>query len=176
MPADPYKLIETAESATDVEDRRHALERAIEAFEALGEDSAKVSFARGYAWYLMPEDSQLRHEQVLRNLGEAIRQQPQHPFARLYLAHHYFDLGQYVLALPILREFTPEFFSGYGQAWRDVKVAEMVLCCVIEVRDENTVGPAMKDLLQRANRVGPEDLPELRELTAMVCRKIRPPA
>ena len=173
MAADPYVLIEEAEAATDVEARRLALERAIQAFETIAEVSAKVSFARGYAWYLMPEDSQQRHEQVLRHLGEAIRQQPQHPFARLYLAHHYFDLAQYALALPILREFSPTFFAGHGQPWRDVKIAEMIVCCVIEVRDESTIGAAMKDLLQRANSVEAADLPEPRELTSMVRRKIQ---
>jgi hypothetical protein len=173
MPADPYKLIEEAEAATDVEVRRRILGRAIEAFEVVDEVSAKVSFARGYAWYLMPEDSQQRHEQVLRHLGDAIRQQPEHPYARLYLAHHYFDLGQHALALPILREFAPSYFAGFGQAWRDVKIAELIVCCVIEVRDDTRVGAAMKDLLQRANRVGEVDLPEPRELTAMVRRKIR---
>jgi len=170
MTSDPYQLIEEAEAATDPTQRQAFLETAISGLENEAERTAKTCFALGYAWYLLPEDSQIRHEQVLRNLGEALRLQPENPYARLYLAHHYFDLGQFALALPILREFRPDFFEGFDQGWRDVKIAEMALCCILEMHETDKVEAAMADFLERTRRVHGPDLPEPRELNATLKR------
>lgn len=170
MTPDPFVLIEEAEAATDSGQRQTLLESAIGLLEDGAERSAKICFALGYAWYLLPEDSQIRHEQVLRNLGEALRQQPENPYARLYLAHHYFDLGQFALALPILQEFRPDFFEGFGQGWRDVKIAEMALCCILEMHETAKVEAAMADFLERTRRLNGKDLPEPRELNATLKR------
>jgi tetratricopeptide (TPR) repeat protein len=165
MASDPYMLIELAESTADPAARQTALAAAIHQLREAGETSAEAAYALGYAWYLMLDETEARRVEVLKHLGEALRLQPTHLYARLYLAHTHFDAARFDLALPILLGFDACDFSNRGQAWRDVKVAELALCCLLELHDDARLASAVQELLTRASRVDEGDLPVSRELT-----------
>lgn len=139
---DPFAAIQEAEGVTNLEGRASLLELAIEYLVSHGDPgSAETHYAIGYAWYLHPTENSVRDNEVVNHLSKALRINPEHKYARLYLAHHYFDHQQFSCAQPLLESFDRVEFSNVDQAWRDAKVAEMILCCrlyswdVVGVRD-----------------------------------------
>lgn len=173
MTTDPYLLIEQAESTNDLATKRAALTEAIVRLPATAAKPAELAYALGYAWYLMPENTEERRVQTQQHLTEALRLQPNHLYARLYLAHHYFDTNQFALALPLLVAFDAREFSALGQGWRDVKVAELILCCLLELGDEGRLVSAVGELLTRCSRVDGADVPLPAELTKSLQRLIK---
>ena len=173
MTSDPFALIESAESIDDLDVKRAALMAAIKLLATKCNKSAEDSYALGYAWYLMPDDTKEREVETLRHLTEAVHLQPKHSYARLYLAHFYFDTSKYALALPTLTDFNTDEFTAHGQDWRDVKVAELILCCVLELRDEARIAGAVQELLVRANRVDASAIPAPAELRKVLQALVR---
>ena len=165
MTTDPYLLIERAESTNDLAAKRAALTEAIVRLPTTAAKPAELAYALGYAWYLMPEHTEERRALTHQHLTEALRLEPNHLYARLYLAHHYFDIDQFALALPLLVEFDAKEFSALGQEWRDVKVAELILCCLLGLRDESRLAGAVGELLSRCSGVDSADIPLPAELT-----------
>lgn len=172
MAEDPYALIELAEAAHESAEKIVALKGAISSLSASGEATADRSYALGYSWYLMPEDTDERKAETHRHLVEALRLDPEHRYARLYLAHHYFDTDQFEAALRILLEFDAQEFAEQGQGWRDVKVAELILGCSLELLDAAQVTNSLNELLARASRVNVDDLPAPTELARVLHRLI----
>jgi tetratricopeptide (TPR) repeat protein len=173
--SDPYELIEMAELATDFLAKREALENAIAQLEKMDDSSADIEYALGYCWYLMPDDAHVRLVQAQSHLQAALRLMPEHLYARLYLAHCYFDLKRYADALSLLDTFGAGVFAHKGQAWRDVKVAELALACVLELRSSQLVQKATQELLDRVNRVDTDSVPIAAELTTALRRLIAAP-
>lgn len=169
----PFHLIDSAELASNPDDRRIALESAIRQLMAMDISSTDVAYALGYSWYLMPDDSEERRAQILRHLGATLRAMPTHLYARLYMAHHYFDTAQFSLALDILRTFGAADFAAKAQEWRDVKVAELILACLIELRDEIQIQSAAQNLLECASSVEADAVPVPVELSKALCRVIQ---
>ena len=168
----PYDLIETAELAVDPVAKRKALKTAIAQMMAMDVSSADVAYALGYAWYLMPDDAQERLMQAEQHLRVALRTMPKHLYARLYLAHCYFDSAVYADALSLLSNFECDAFEKKGQAWRDVKVAELALACALELRRATLIPKAIEELLNRVNRVDADSVPVPEELTRTLQRLI----
>lgn len=97
---DPWSAIDAAEISTDDEERSTLLEATIDHLTAHGDHtSADVEQAIAYAWYLLPPGTVGRDDQVQTHLANTLRIDPQHQYARLYLAHHDFDRGHYATAL-----------------------------------------------------------------------------
>ncbi|MDQ1922735.1 hypothetical protein [Massilia pseudoviolaceinigra] len=139
----PVQAIEDAACAADSQVRVSLLEQAIEFLSTQGDaGSAEVQHAIGYAWYQHPADTELRNENVVHHLRNALRINPDHKYALLYLGHHYYDRRQFVQALDILLTFRDREFSAFDQAWRDAKVAELILCCRLQIGDEKNLREA----------------------------------
>ncbi|MDR2260168.1 MAG: hypothetical protein LBE06_04380 [Azoarcus sp.] len=172
MQSDPYKLIDLAELTDDENVKRKALRAAIGLLAEMDAPSADVSYALGYAWYLMPDETEERRRQVFRHLDAALQKMPEHLYARMYLAHHYFDTSQYAFALPILQGFGPEDFAAKGQEWRDVKVAELILVCLLELHDDIRIPSAVQYLFECVNRADVSDVPMATELATALQRLI----
>lgn len=166
------QLIAAAEVEADPGAKAATLREAIDLLSTLDMSSAKIAYALGYAWYLVPEDTQFRNAAILRFLSAALRAQPDHRYARLYLAHWYFDTGQFSRALPLLLEFAPAEFASHQQPWRDVKNAELILACVLALQDVSQIDGAVQELLQRVSRLDADQLPRPAELVAVLQRLI----
>jgi hypothetical protein len=120
----------------------------------------------------MPDDAQERLEQAQQYLLAALRSAPKHLYARLYLAHCYFDSARYADSLSLLDAFDSAAFAEKGQAWRDVKVAELALVCVLELRQSTLVSKAIQELFDRVNRVDADSVPVPTELTGVLQRLV----
>lgn len=168
----PTELIAAAEAETDAGSRNQFLQEAIDLLSQKPAESADALYALGYAWYLLPTGTGGRQERISANLEEALRKDPGHAYARLYLAHHNFDDGNFAKALPLLDSLSPTAFEERGQAWRDVKVAELVVCCLIELKATERLGLAIQILLERATSVEPDYLPLASELTGTLQKRL----
>jgi tetratricopeptide (TPR) repeat protein len=105
--------------------------------------TAETNYAFGFAWYLHPEDLETRNDKVARHLQNALEIDPDHKFALLYLGHHYYDRRQFADALDVLSSFQDREFSALGQGWRDSKVSELILCCMLQLGDRKNIHHAV---------------------------------
>lgn len=162
---DPYAAIEAADCTTDLQERARLLEAAILHLTSKGDlASAEVQYVIGYAWYQHPAESGLRDEKVQSHLTEALRINPHQKFAQLYLAHYHFDKKNFPVALKLLQGFDPMEFGGVGQAWRDAKNAELILCCGLYMSDHECINAALVQLCEALTRLEPGMNPAPSEL------------
>lgn len=170
---DPYALIDSAGEESDPAIQRVALEAAIKHLSDKTDRSAEDEHALGYAWYMLPDEvaESLKHAQ--RHFTEALRLKPEHRYARLYLAHCFFDTGRFEDALRLLDAFEPDEFAVCDQAWRDAKNAELILVCSLELSLEDRIGPALEALLARASVVETDYLASPTELARALTGLLR---
>ncbi|NHZ83567.1 hypothetical protein F2P44_30505 [Massilia sp. CCM 8695] len=162
----PFQAIEDAECVPDPHVRDRLLEAAITFLSAQGDvQSFEVQYAMGYAWYQRCADTKIRSDGVIHHLRNALQINPDHKYALLYLGHHYYDQRQFVEALDIFSKFQDRDFLTLGQAWRDSKVAELVLCCRLQLRDQKNLKEAIHRFCEAMTFCDEQMNPAPKELT-----------
>jgi hypothetical protein len=158
--------IEAAELINDVQKRAALLAAAIEQITSQCDlNTADMQFTLGYAWYMHPGEHLSRADRVITHLQNALQIDPNHKYAKLYLAHHLFDCGEYASTLKLLGEFGPTEFDDVGQGWRDSKTAELILCCQLRLCDAQGVKDAVRQFCESLTRLDAGMNPDPRELT-----------
>jgi hypothetical protein len=103
-------------------------------------------FFLGYAWYHLPEDkvdSALRNEAVEVHLNKSLASGidfKNYLYAKELLGCQYYDTGKYEESLTIFSSFEDDcFLKAFHQRWRDVKIAELKLSCVLRLGRVNEI-------------------------------------
>lgn len=91
---------------------------------ARGKRDADWHYLRGYCFYETEEMESAEPE-----FREALRAQPDHFWAGLYLGHVLFDRGAYALALQHFIRVDEARLRRLDQHWRIAKNRELILCC-----------------------------------------------
>ncbi|MDR2880422.1 MAG: hypothetical protein LBV29_00775 [Azoarcus sp.] len=166
MEFDPILTIQEAECSTDLKRRASLLKSAIDYMVShCDSQSADMEYAKGYAWYLYPFECIARDEQTELHLKNALKINPLHKFAKLYLAYYYYDHKNFSIALDLLTDFSPtEFGDTNGQYWRDAKNAELILCCKLYLDDIQGIKNAIQRLYESMTKLESEMNPEPTEL------------
>ncbi|MEM9334379.1 MAG: hypothetical protein AAGA33_05965 [Pseudomonadota bacterium] len=76
-------------------------------------------------WYDYPDDTKERSDKVKSFLTRALSIDPDHMFARQYIAYTCFDEGDYEAALSHLRRLNTDYFENLDQHWRVLKNREL---------------------------------------------------
>lgn len=92
-------------------------------------DCVNSNYIAGYAFYNADRFSTYESTIAKRYLTLALRLDPHHTFARLYLGHAYFDCGEYEDALREFELVETSQLEDAGQVWRIAKLTELELCC-----------------------------------------------
>lgn len=159
------ELVEKAESASTSEEARVMYRKAIALIDSASEDQqASLAYARGYAWYNLPEEAPERAANVEKFLRQAVALTPGNCYANLYLGHYYFDIKDYQLALKELSNIPNRYFSDRSQAWRDLKRIELILCCFLYLNKPADAFRMLEDLIAEAANVPERDRPVMSEL------------
>ncbi|MDR0716054.1 MAG: hypothetical protein LBF50_01385 [Azoarcus sp.] len=94
----------------------------------------------GYAWYHLPnniEGIEERDQIVEIQLKKALefgKRNANYLYAKELLGCQYYDIGQYDAALSLFSTFENDTFSKhYDQKWKDIKIAELKLCCILRL-------------------------------------------
>ncbi len=117
-------------------ERRQAVEAAIRIAESLVEQNpgdADAYQCLGLAWYHLPGSSSFRSWHCRRALEQALWLDPDHQFARHYLACLAFDQERYRDALELLKDSDSVYFEDQGQEWRALKNEELILVCMLRI-------------------------------------------
>lgn len=160
------RKINDAECEEDSGSRQLLLDEAIAELMHANLESAETQYALGYAWYLQPVETDLRDQNILKHLKMAIYLDPAHRYARLYMAHNYFDKKEFADALQILLKFESNEFSEIGQSWRDVKIAELILCCKLRLVDVEGLSSCIDQLCTSLTYLEPDMNPSPSELAS----------
>lgn len=140
------KWIEESELEADASGRKKLLGAAMEELERSDLNDANSLYALGYAWYVWPDETSERLVNAKRYLSRALELDAGHRFASLYLGHLLFDEGNYEAARQQLTGFGEhEFEEKFDQAWRDAKIAELLLAAAIRLGDV----PSVRGLVAR---------------------------
>jgi tetratricopeptide (TPR) repeat protein len=162
----PFQAIESAESESDPQIRQNLLEKAIQSLLSHRDvQSSDVQHAIGYAWYLLPANTEMRHKNVMHHLRNAVRINHSNKFARLYLGHHHYDRGQFDQALDIFSSFQQTDFLEVNQGWRDIKVSELILCCTLRLGDRGSLKETVYRFCESLTFCEDEMNPAPKELT-----------
>ncbi len=163
---DPFQAIVDAECTMDATVRAELLDQAITFLSNHGDgDSADIQQAIGYAWYCHPSTQELRNAKVTYHLENALRINPRHKFARLYLGHHLYDQKEFAQALEIFLGFEIGEFSKLDLAWREAKLAELILCCKLRLQHKESLSEAVTRLCEALTYCEEELNPSPLELT-----------
>jgi hypothetical protein len=94
----------------------------------------------GYAWYNLSEDKVdpvVRNEAVEYHLNKSLdcdESFRNYLYAKELLGCQYYDVGKYEKSFSLLSGFENDcFLKSYHQGWRDVKIAELKLSCILRL-------------------------------------------
>lgn len=93
------------------------------------QSTSELYYLLGLCWYEDPKRSNQIRFNIEKYFKLAIKFNPKHRFASLYLGHFYFDEARYEKALPLFLSASYKYFKKLGQKWRIVKNKELILCC-----------------------------------------------
>jgi hypothetical protein len=117
--------------------------------------TADEEYLLGYAWYNLPNDAvdiSVRSffvEKHLKKALEAGKKSTNYLYAKELLGCQYYDVGQYEAALSIFLTFEKNAFAKhFNQSWRDVKLAELKLCCSLRLNRINEIESHVKALFE----------------------------
>ena len=133
---------------------------------AIRPDDAEANYIAGLVMY----DSFCLEEeygsQAEIYLQKAVTLNPQHQFARMYLAHYYYDTGAYQEALAFFETIREDYFLSMGQRWRVLKLHELMLCCKVFLNSPDITTDSFDGLVQEYLGVEDEDAPLPLELVS----------
>lgn len=129
---DLWDQIDAAVAEEDAFVKKSAIEELARRAESLAHEtgSADAFYSLGYVLYFHPErtESGALHARVDRALLDAIKVDPHHARAWLYLGHNAYDVGEFALAK---RRFQ-RIADGALPPYLDLKAKEMDVCCAIK--------------------------------------------
>lgn len=124
---------DAADAAPDGESQRRLFAEARRAAEALVRRFPEEADAHHHAalcWYdSLSLSARERDAPVIAHLTRALELDPNHHFARAYLAYQNFDCERWEQALAFLEAQDHAFFESRGQHWRNLKSEELSLAC-----------------------------------------------
>jgi len=135
--------------------------------------SAEVTYLAGYGLYCLVDVEPLVLEQAERWLKRAVALRPDHRFAQLYLAHIAFDDGRFEEALVLLNSVPSDAFAAIDQRWRDLKVQELRICCLVQLSRLEALGTAFERYLSIARECDEMDFATVHELPALIASLVR---
>jgi len=91
----------------------------------------EFNYAIGYGIYMLNQQNNASLTESINYFKNELIINPKHNYARLYLGHSYFDNGNYSDALVNFRLVNGQVFTSHDQQWRNVKLEELILCCMI---------------------------------------------
>ena len=169
------ELLDSASSSGREEERMQYL---VDAREAVAEclkvegNSADVNYIAGlvmYRSFCIDERYGERAEEYLR---KASGLNPDHQFARLYLGHYYYDIGEYSRALECFETVNENYFRSIDQVWRVLKLHELILCCRIFVASRDLTEGSFETLAKEYLAASSEDVPVPTEITAALAKTV----
>ena len=146
----------TLKNAADLKD---SVEEVIaELIELKSSNSAdtEIHYLLGYCWYIHPERENNRQIEVRveRELQLAIKQEPDLPFAWLYLCHNAYDSNRYRLALERALKVNIDKISPYYR----LKTLEICLCCKIHLNGLKGCLDDIAEFVETANQQEIQDV------------------
>jgi tetratricopeptide (TPR) repeat protein len=169
------ELLDCASSADGEGARAQCLANAREAVAEclkVEADSADVNYIAGlvmYRSFCIDERYGERAEEYLRR---ANRLNPNHQFARLYLGHYYYDIGEYSRALEYFESVNENYFTSIDQVWRVLKLHELILCCKMFVASRELTEGSFEALAKEYLAASPEDVPVPTEIVAALAKTV----
>jgi len=130
-----------------------ALVREVEEIAASRPDDAEFNHLAGLCWYQHPETSDERSRLARSYLERAVQLNPDHQFARLFLAHHHFDEKRYLESLDCLLAVDYDYFTNRDQSWRNLKADELKLTCELYLSSGDTPLADAKRLADQVERL-----------------------
>lgn len=129
---------------------RKAISMLVELIERNQHVDADVYYLIGYGWYCIRQESLIRDANIRKYLHVALAIDSHHNFARIYLAHHLFDCKKYDEALLNFKMVDASFFMERLQAWRVIKLYELIVCCELYINkgscDESSLAVYLETL------------------------------
>ena len=169
------ELLDSATSADAEESRAQCLadarEAVIDCLKAEA-DSADVNYIAGlvmYRSFCIDERYGERAEEYLR---KATGLNPDHQFARLYLGHYYYDIGEYSRALECFKSVNENYFTSIDQVWRVLKLHELILCCQMFVASRDLTEGSFETLAKDYVAASSEDVPVPTEILAALAKTV----
>jgi tetratricopeptide (TPR) repeat protein len=133
--------------------------------------TADGAYLLGYVLYQLGSSAPGGLERAEQLLRSALNTEPNHAYARLYLGHIAFDAGSFSEALSHFDELKNDAFSRKGQAWRDLKIQELRICCLLQLRQVAHLTDEFERLLQLASRLEVTDTLVVHELPKLLQAK-----
>jgi len=124
-------LLKVSEASSSEQERNVGITACLHLLEELKQDEgdlAELNYLQGYAWYLST-NSEERDSKVLHFLSTALELDFEHIMAKVYLCHHFFDLGDYTEFLKHYQQI--ELYQDLS-AWRKLKFLELRLIAKLE--------------------------------------------
>jgi hypothetical protein len=108
-------------------EREARLSTALKLLDAMHQDDPEVLFAKGYALYFYSDHitNAMRQAETEQMLLMALRSDPNHQRARLYLGHHCYDIGRHRDALACFNGISEEHLNRLLV----LKARELAACC-----------------------------------------------
>jgi hypothetical protein len=135
-------------------------------------DDSDCRLLRAYLAYHFPCDI-TEHIDIEADLLAVLYAQKTNTTARLYLAHYYYDHGQYEAASQQLEEVNSAEYARVGQTWRSLKITEMKLSTKLYQRPIGVSYDDLVSFLERLQGVRSEDAAVPLELvTALMINRV----
>lgn len=132
-------LIENALLIEDQSEQKDAFDSLIEELVSSYfdfDDKPEFYYLIGYCWYCHPKESLERAQAIESNFKKSIELCSNKFYPRLYLAHHFFDVGRYSEALELFESLDTSFLKDFDQQWRVLKIFELKICCEIGIEHQ----------------------------------------
>lgn len=150
----------------DRAERKNAIVSLVDKLACLPQDDAEVVYARGYVLYFDPErltDPSVQGT-VEHAFMSALKLEPGHSRAQLYLGHHYFDVGR---CSDALRCFDRVEETGLNPLLY-IKARELAVCCRLRLQQLPDVAPALTEFIELADHSSDLDLHPVHLVNAAV--------
>jgi tetratricopeptide (TPR) repeat protein len=136
-------------------------------------ENADLHHLMGLCWYRDNQDTvnaMLLAEQSFKSVLEL---ESEHQYAKLYLGHVYFDTQRYEQALNLFAKVDADYFNERMQLWRNLKNAELILCCRMYLNLDEVILSDVEDLCalyETANSLDRTDVPVPQEILACIAK------
>jgi tetratricopeptide (TPR) repeat protein len=138
-------------------------------------EGADVNYVAGLVMYYSFSLNEKYGEASEKYFLKAVKFNPQHQFARMYLGHYYYDVEAYKKALSYFETVDEDYFISIDQRWRVLKLHELIMCCKIFLDSSDVTIKSFDNLTQEYLHTPGEDVPIPSELIiALVKTKKNP--
>lgn len=138
-------------------DRENRLSSALTKLQGMSQADPEVLFAKGYALYFYPDRllSTARQVETEQSLSKVLQVDPDHDRARLYLGHHYYDIGRHREALACFDGLSRDRLSPLLY----LKSIELGACCRLVLEDRLAdAAPALESYIELAQQASEYDV------------------